>query len=112
MSPPRDMWFISLIWTEVLAQLPFFFVAVYAFSMKKEWIRVPAAIYGGFVCATMVPILTVLATHTGVPGYQSTPLLAMYAPYAIVPGILAIHMVLEEDGRMFRRNSLAKAKTG
>jgi len=80
--------------------------------MRKEWIRVPAAIYGGFVCATMVPILTVLATHTGVPGYQSTPLLAMYAPYAIVPGILAIHMVMEQDGRLFHGTQTTKTKTG
>ena len=32
---------------------------------RKNWIRIPAILYGSFVTATMVPILAELATHTG-----------------------------------------------
>jgi len=93
MSPPRQTWFLSLIWTELLFQVPCFFILLYGFIFRKEWIRVPAAIYGGFVCATMVPILTELYSHQGGPDYKRNALLAMYAPYLLVPGILAIHMM-------------------
>ena len=38
-------------------------------AARRNWIRIPGIIYGSFVVATMVPILTVLATHQ-TPGYD------------------------------------------
>ena len=40
-NPP---WFLALVWGEVLLQLPFFFVATYAFVYRKKWIRIPALV--------------------------------------------------------------------
>lgn len=34
-------------------------------AARRNWIRIPALIYGSFVVATMFPILAELATHTG-----------------------------------------------
>lgn len=35
---------------------------------RKNWIRIPAILYGAFVTATMLPILAELALHEGEPG--------------------------------------------
>ena len=40
-NPP---WFLALVWGELLFQLPFFFVASYAFIYQKKWIRIPALV--------------------------------------------------------------------
>lgn len=40
-NPP---WFLALVWGELLLQLPFFFVASYAFIYQKKWIRIPALV--------------------------------------------------------------------
>lgn len=86
-----ETWFQSFVWTEVTLQLPFFFVGVYAFLTRANWIRIPAIIYGSFVCATMVPILTVIATHKE-PGYKPAPVIGFYLPYLLIPGALAAVM--------------------
>lgn len=85
------IWFKSLVCSELALQLPFFFVAIYAFVARKNWIRIPAILYGSFVSATMVPILAELAMHTA-PGYQRTMVTAFYLPYLLVPLTLALHM--------------------
>ena len=95
MSPPREVWFVALVWSELLVQLPFFFVATVAFLLKQNWIRIPSLIYGSFVCATMVPILATLSLHTG-PGYAREAVLLMYLPYAILPALLVGIMALNE----------------
>ena len=95
MTPPREVWFISLVWTELLLQLPFFFFATYAFIMKHGWIRIPSIAYGSFVCATMVPILATLMSHRG-PGYCPMTAL-MYVPYAVLPALLVFTMGRSSD---------------
>lgn len=54
MTPPLEPWFKSFVWTEVTVQLAFFFVGAYAFITRKNWVRIPAIIYGTFVVASMV----------------------------------------------------------
>lgn len=87
------LWFKSLVWTEVLLQLPFFFVAAYAFAKRQNWIRIPAIIYGSFVVSTMVPILTELYHHENTAS-NKVALMGMYIPFLIVPGWLVINMAL------------------
>mgnify|MGYP001807751059 CR=1 FL=1 len=50
----NPLWFVSLVWCETALQLPFFFVAAYAFIKRANWIRVPCIIYGAHVATTMV----------------------------------------------------------
>jgi hypothetical protein len=73
-------------------QLPFFFAAAYAFLRRRAWVRLPAVFYGSFVLGTMAPILAELAAHRG-RGYRRAAVLAMYAPYAIVPFLLVATMM-------------------
>lgn len=101
MSEPRERWFLSLIWTEVVFQLPFFVVALYAFVYKKIWIRTPAAVYGGFVCATMVPILTEVCLHDTLTAMNRIVLLSLYLPYFIVPFLLVLWCCFWDDTALF-----------
>lgn len=91
MTAPLTPWFKALVWSEVLVQLPFFFVGAYAFMTRKNWIRIPAIIYGSFVTATMVPILGALAAHSA-PGYNKVAVIGFYIPYLIVPALLVAVM--------------------
>ena len=54
-QPP---WFRVLVLLEIFVQLPFFLVGVYAFAARREWIRIPALIYGINVTSTMVCTLS------------------------------------------------------
>ncbi|KAG1667354.1 hypothetical protein FOA52_001414 [Chlamydomonas sp. UWO 241] len=87
-NPP---WFVALVYGEVLLQLPFFFVACYAFAQKKAWIRMPALIYGVHTATTMVPILGEII------GKKNYILAAIYSPYLVVPLLLAVKMCMCED---------------
>eukprot|EP00192_Tetraselmis_astigmatica_P023503 CAMPEP_0117684652 /NCGR_PEP_ID=MMETSP0804-20121206/21234_1 /TAXON_ID=1074897 /ORGANISM="Tetraselmis astigmatica, Strain CCMP880" /LENGTH=66 /DNA_ID=CAMNT_0005495699 /DNA_START=475 /DNA_END=672 /DNA_ORIENTATION=+ len=42
----KPTWFRALVAVECALQLPFFFVAVFAYIMKRNWIRVPMIVYG------------------------------------------------------------------
>ncbi|GAB4814052.1 hypothetical protein N2152v2_001098 [Parachlorella kessleri] len=87
------LWFKSLVYTEIFLQLPFFFIAVYAYLKRRNWIRIPAIAYGSFVSATMVPILTELANHKA-PFYNPAVVVAFYAPYLIMPLLMAVTMAV------------------
>eukprot|EP00850_Spirogloea_muscicola_P016012 SM000127S26628 [mRNA] locus=s127:139931:146473:+ [translate_table: standard] len=50
----KPLWFVSLVWCEVLIQLPFYVAAVYAFLYGRSWIRVPAIVYAAHTATTMV----------------------------------------------------------
>jgi EXPERA (EXPanded EBP superfamily) len=86
----------SLIWVEVALHLPFFFVACSAFHRRRNWIRLPALIYGAAVSTSMVPILTELALGGAVEGATRLKLLAIYLPYLVVPLMLVATMVRYE----------------
>ncbi len=82
-NPP--IWFQSLIWLELIFQLPFFFFAAYAFAYKRTWITTPAIVYGISVAATTFPILV----HQLCSGPTGPALAAIYAPYMIIPALVA-----------------------
>ncbi len=82
-------WFMSLALCEVCVQLPFFFVGTYAFITGKQWIRLPALIYGVSTATTLIPIL---ADIMGQPNRHRNVLLAFYLPYLIVPAAIAVVM--------------------
>ena len=109
MSEPREPWFLSLIWTEVLFQLPFFFVALYAFVFRKTWIRTPAAAYGGFVCATMVPILNEIVSTETIDMTGKLTLFSLYLPYFVVPCLIVIWCCFCGDDVLF--GTVSKTKT-
>uniref|UniRef100_A0A7S0V657 EXPERA domain-containing protein n=1 Tax=Polytomella parva TaxID=51329 RepID=A0A7S0V657_9CHLO len=84
-------WFKSLVYCECFIQLPFFFLASYAFLKKRNWIRIPALIYGVHVSTTMAPILyeILFGDNFSDKRYQ---LALIYAPYLAIPFMLSLSM--------------------
>lgn len=87
-------WFKTLLWGELLLQLPFFFVALVAWWKKAAWIRLPALAYGVHTATTLVPILGDFLTNTGPTVLftnfnQRIFLSAIYFPYLAVPALIA-----------------------
>lgn len=89
----NPLWFASLVWCELLLQLPFFFVAAYAFAAGKSWIRAPAIMYGAHAATTLVPILAELAlSEQGRANPKRAELLAIYGAYLAMPLAIAVSM--------------------
>ena len=91
--PPFAPWFKALIYAELALQLPFFFVASYALAARRNWIRIPALAYGVHTATTLLPILAELADSPEVPSPAArAQLLALYAPYLLLPLACAVWM--------------------
>lgn len=87
------IWFKTFILLELIFQLPFFFVAVYAFVYRRNWIRIPGIVYGTHVATTVAPILssTMLSKNSTLD--QKIVLFSFYFPYLLIPVLLALYMI-------------------
>ena len=94
-QPP---WFRALAWSEVVLQLPFFFVGLYAFALGKEWIRTPSLVYGLCTATTLLPILGELIL-TANDEFNKAIIIGFYLPYLVIP--LAIAMRALTRQRLF-----------
>lgn len=95
-SATQPWWFKSFVWAEALFQLPFFFVATYGLLYKKNWIRIPSIVYGIHVATTVWPILAETIFSTLNTFDEKKVLIGFYAPYFIIPLLLALTMCFEE----------------
>ncbi|XP_022344651.2 sigma intracellular receptor 2-like [Crassostrea virginica] len=104
-DPPP--WFKSFCWCELLLQFPFFFVATYALwkgVQNCRWIRVPFIVYSTHVATTTVAIcyhiLMERFDHPKNRGPDSlkerVSLLAIYAPYLVIPILLLLDSLFSE----------------
>ena len=92
---PVAPWFQALIYGELALQLPFFFVAVYAFWRRLNWIRMPALAYGVHTATTLLPILLELAASPDIATRAArAQLLALYTPYLLLPLACAAWMAI------------------
>ncbi|EFJ40779.1 hypothetical protein VOLCADRAFT_108000 [Volvox carteri f. nagariensis] len=91
----NPLWFVSLVACEILLQLPFFFVASYAFLKRRNWIRIPCIVYGSHVATTMVPILSEFL-FSPEAGPKRLTLVSIYLPYLVVPVLLVVRMAVVE----------------
>lgn len=105
----RDMpaWFQGLVYIEVFAQLPFFFLATYAFIYGKNWIRIPALIYGVEVVTSMVCILGHILFDPSIADDKRQMLGLIYCPYLFLPLLLSYKMAVSAEPF---KDSNAKAK--
>ncbi|KAJ8600153.1 hypothetical protein CTAYLR_010757 [Chrysophaeum taylorii] len=80
-DPP--LWFKSFGVCELVVQLPFYFVALWAlfYEAYSPIISKLFVAYGAHVATTLVPIIATLLASPGVPYI----LLAIYAPFLIIP---------------------------
>ncbi|XP_028938035.1 sigma intracellular receptor 2 [Ornithorhynchus anatinus] len=100
LDPPS--WFKSLLWCEVLFQLPLFPIAAYAFFKgSRKWIRIPAIIYSVHLISILIPVCTHIlfqnfpkSAHKGPQTLRERlTLLSFYAPYFLIPLTLLVFML-------------------
>lgn len=90
------LWLKSFIWAEFLFQMPFFFAATYALWNRKNWLRIPAIAYGVHVATTVWAILAEILLSDEQTTTEKVTLFGFYAPYFIIPALLAGYMMLNE----------------
>ncbi len=89
-------WYVSLVACEVLLQLPFFFIASYAFIKRANWIRTPCIVYGAHVATTLVPILSDILFGPD-SGPKRVTLFFINLPFAIIPLMLLVRMAVVSE---------------
>lgn len=91
-APGSAPWFAAIVSAELLFQLPFFFVALFAWIARREWLRLPLIFYGAHTATTLVPIYGTLVdafSRGRIDSSRFIFLAAVYAPYLIMPLFLA-----------------------
>ena len=110
MLHPPQTWFSSLVAIEVLFQLPFFFLAVYAiFNSNRNGknkntlfrgdglFRSLCIIYGSSTATTLIPIFASILTDADSTPSEKGVLLSFYLPYIVFPLWLVIIAVCEQN---------------
>ena len=108
MQHPVEPWFSSLVSIEVMFQLPFFFLAVYALlqqpiSPQNRRIRgdgqfkTLCVVYGSSTATTLVPILQHILSDEETTLSEKGILLSFYLPYLIFPVWLVMIAICNED---------------
>ena len=67
--------------------IPFYLFGIYAFIREKEWIRIPALMWGYGLLLTMVVVLRE-ELYGSYPTKNTRLFLVAYLPYAFVPFIV------------------------
>jgi hypothetical protein len=108
MEHPVQPWFSSLVSIEVIFQLPFFFLAIYAILQQPKHSHNRAIrgdgpfkslciIYGSSTATTLVPILQCILTNEETYMSEKGILLGFYLPYLIFPVWLVLIAVCNDD---------------
>lgn len=112
MTHPHQPWFSSLVALEVLFQLPFFFLAVYALLQQSKnnkkrnenaliqgdgIFRSLCIVYGSSTATTLVPIFASVFTDHDTTMGEKGVLLGFYLPYLVFPLWLVVIAVCEEN---------------
>lgn len=93
----RPVWLQSFILAEFLFQMPFFFVATYGLLYKRNWLRIPAIIYGVHVATTVWAILAEFIMNTDNSFQEKVTLFGFYMPYFVIPVLLAGYMAKHSE---------------
>eukprot|EP00879_Flechtneria_rotunda_P005752 GHRR01006053.1.p1 GENE.GHRR01006053.1~~GHRR01006053.1.p1 ORF type:complete len:169 (+),score=7.73 GHRR01006053.1:597-1103(+) len=88
----NPIWFVAFVWCEVAIQLPFFLIASYAYLVGRNWIRIPAIMYGVHAATTVVPMLADFWYGQGRHSPQKELLCLIYGTYLVFPMLIALVM--------------------
>lgn len=96
MAEPFDLWFQSIVSTEAIFQLPYFFVAVHFIGDSQRrtyprWFQMLSVVYGSHTATTLIPILPVIFFRKEEEAPLELRLLCtlIYLPYFVFPACLA-----------------------
>lgn len=78
-------------WFSPVLYVPFYVAAIYAFLTEKEWIRIPALMWGYGLLLSMFVIL-----REEIFGEHASPNIGLiglaYGPYVIIPTLLMLRV--------------------
>ncbi len=80
----RPVWWQMTIWLDVLFFGPFYVCALYAFIKGREWIRVPALLYGASISTNVIIILGE-ELHGPHAAPHFLPVLLLNLPWILTP---------------------------
>mmetsp|Transcript_2078 Transcript_2078/g.4668 ORF Transcript_2078/g.4668 Transcript_2078/m.4668 type:complete len:168 (+) Transcript_2078:300-803(+) len=93
----QPVWFKAFILFELVVQLPFFVVGLYAFYKQCNWIRIPGIAYGVHTATTLIPVLAEILYTEDIPsGGARLKLFLIYLPYLAIPLMIAVLLAMEE----------------
>ena len=98
----QPIWFKSFIFYEIF-HLPFFVFATHAMIYQKNYIRIPAIIYGSHVVTTVSAILCEIVLSNNNTFDEKKILFAFYFPYLLFPAIILYYFTMYSDP--FGKNS-------
>ncbi|HAI76724.1 MAG TPA: DUF2781 domain-containing protein, partial [Microscillaceae bacterium] len=87
----NPLWLQTMCFISAFVWGPFYLVLVYAFIQGKNWIRLPALMYGAALTYGMV-VVFVEEFYGAVPPTHAGLFLAFNLPYKIMPVLLLIRM--------------------
>jgi hypothetical protein len=88
LQAPYEPWFQSLVFCEVVLQVPFFIVAVYVLwtnATEPTWFRTSCLVYGSHASTTLVPILATTLLNSINSLEEKAILIGFYLPYMLIP---------------------------
>ena len=74
-------------------QVPFFFVATYAYALGRRWILLPNLAFSAASAALMIPIMSELIMTQ--KRFDRAAVLGMYAPFAVLPFVVMLKTMAE-----------------
>eukprot|EP00700_Malawimonas_jakobiformis_P002402 EC724042.1.p1 GENE.EC724042.1~~EC724042.1.p1 ORF type:complete len:187 (+),score=43.90 EC724042.1:61-621(+) len=104
----RETWFKATIYIDLFYFAPFYLVAIPAFILGKDWIRMPTMFWSG----VMFTIVTCILAEE-VWGAHASPdiavILAAYGPYWLAPLLIALRMFVGGSHPFSRKAAAAPA---
>jgi len=110
MTYPFQPWFTALVGIEVLFQVPFFFLAIYALLHQSKncensnalirgdsLFRSLCIVYGSSTATTLIPIFASIFTNQDTTVGEKAILCSFYLPYIIFPLWLVVIAVCEDN---------------
>lgn len=102
MKSPYETWFRSIVFGELIFQLPFFFYALYGMFYPskvdgKGLYRSLCMIYGAHTSTTLIPILACHAFNPDATLMQKAAVISIYLPYLVFPLWLTIICIFSND---------------
>lgn len=92
----RPVWWKMTIWFDALGFGPFYAIAIYAFAKGKNWIKLPATLWGA---ALFTIVMIILSEETFGP-YRSPALWLVYldnAPWLLMPIVVIARLWRKPD---------------
>ena len=104
MRYPSPPWFKAVVASELILQVPFFFVACHMLTQREttklerypRWFQTLCIIYGSSVSTTLVPILPSFWTSDTMTPAQIAITTAIYSPYLLFP-LALLYLAARDD---------------